>query len=68
MGVINMMLKILYDEIGLAVQVLAIRVLIMKNMAHPCCLDLIYSAPALFMVGFASTILKSNFLTYFEDM
>ena len=57
MGVINMLLKILSSGIGIAVPVLIIRVLHIKNRGYPCYLHLEDSARAFLMEGCASTIM-----------
>ena len=57
MGVINILLKTLYDGLGIAVPVLFIWVFHMTKRAHSCCLHLADFTPSLIMVGSASTIL-----------
>ena len=57
MGVINMLLKTFSAELDISVPVITIRVFNMKNRAHPCYIHLEDSAPALLMVGSASTIM-----------
>ena len=57
MGVIHMLLKRFSTGIGIVFPVLIFRVFGMTNRAPICCIHLIYSVPALLMVGIEYTIL-----------
>ena len=57
MGTITMLMKTFSSGLGISVTVLIIGVFRMTNRAHPCCLYLEEDAPALIMIGSASTIL-----------
>ena len=57
MGVINMLMKMLSSGLGITVSVLIIWVFHMINISHQCCINLEEYAPALIMLGYASTII-----------